>query len=450
MIRINHETSKTMKKTVLLIVLFAFITAGLFAQNYVSKEPQNKNAIIEEFTGVRCGYCPQGHDILADILETYPDRAFAVGYHPSNTSLTQPYPNNPDFRRDFPNEFFTSSYCGTGPFMPGAFVNRKIWSAGERLRSRNQWMQHTSAIIAEPSPLNVGLTSSYDIFADEVDMTVEVYFTSTVEEDLTINVVMSENNLIAQQASGGNNYVHYHVFREAFTGQWGNTITNTTSGSYKVYNYHFDNSETGYDLMECELMAFVYDTENEIVISGIGADVGKSTWVKPQAGFNAGGDTSIYVGDSVQFYDGSLYKPTSWHWTFEGGTPETSTEENPIVYYYEEGLFTVELVVENPAGIDTITKNDYIEVGTTGIDPKEVASFRVFPNPSNGIIHLQPENMNGADKVSIFNISGEKVREVKINNNNISINMKDLPDGIYLIEMKTNIGVYSQKILLRK
>ena len=49
-------------------------------------------------------------------------------------------------------------------------------------------------------------------------------------------------------------------------------------------------------------------------------------------------------------------------WIFEGGTPATSTEENPVVVYENEGLYSVTLMAMNSSGEDTITKTGYIEI----------------------------------------------------------------------------------------
>lgn len=48
----------------------------------------------------------------------------------------------------------------------------------------------------------------------------------------------------------------------------------------------------------------------------------------------------MYEGEEVQFYDCSEGgKPTSWQWTFEGGTPSTSTEQHPTVTYTTGGTY---------------------------------------------------------------------------------------------------------------
>jgi PKD repeat protein len=64
----------------------------------------------------------------------------------------------------------------------------------------------------------------------------------------------------------------------------------------------------------------------------------------------------------VNFSDESTNNPTSWSWTFEGGTPPTSTSANPTVTYNSAGTFNVSLTVTNSQGSDNHTINNYITV----------------------------------------------------------------------------------------
>jgi PKD repeat protein len=81
----------------------------------------------------------------------------------------------------------------------------------------------------------------------------------------------------------------------------------------------------------------------------------------PVANFSAS-STSINVGDNIVFTDLSSNGPTSWSWTFEGGTPGSSTAQNPTVTYNTAGTYDVTLFAANVAGSDTETKIDYITV----------------------------------------------------------------------------------------
>lgn len=85
----------------------------------------------------------------------------------------------------------------------------------------------------------------------------------------------------------------------------------------------------------------------------------------PVADFS-GTPTTVSVGNSVQFDDLSLNNPTTWAWTFTGGTPSSSTAQNPTVTYDTEGSFAVSLTASNNEGSDTKTIADYITVVAGG------------------------------------------------------------------------------------
>jgi Zn-dependent metalloprotease len=72
--------------------------------------------------------------------------------------------------------------------------------------------------------------------------------------------------------------------------------------------------------------------------------------------------TDILIADTVTFTDLTTENPTSWAWTFDGGTPATSTAQNPSVQYNTAGTYDVSLTATNAQGVDTETKVGYIIV----------------------------------------------------------------------------------------
>ncbi|MCD4736521.1 MAG: PKD domain-containing protein, partial [Bacteroidales bacterium] len=84
----------------------------------------------------------------------------------------------------------------------------------------------------------------------------------------------------------------------------------------------------------------------------------------PTAYFEAD-ETIIPAGFTVSFTDLSEVVPTSWQWTFDGGTPATSTEKNPQIQYISQGVFDVTLTITNSEGSDSKTITGYITVGET-------------------------------------------------------------------------------------
>ncbi len=97
---------------------------------------------------------------------------------------------------------------------------------------------------------------------------------------------------------------------------------------------------------------------NNLYIDNIAVD---GTPIKPVAAFQAA-KTNGCVAEGIQFSDKSENIPTSWNWTFVGGTPATSTAKNPVVSYAQTGSYLVKLKVANITGADSIEIANYVNI----------------------------------------------------------------------------------------
>src|SRR5690554_2477315 len=102
----------------LVVVLFAFATYG---QTIVSTSPQDQNVVLEEFTGIHCVYCPQGHAIAQAIQNANPDRVSLINIHVGSYAV--PGAGEPDFRTPYGNAIVGQTGL-TG--YPGGTVNRHV------------------------------------------------------------------------------------------------------------------------------------------------------------------------------------------------------------------------------------------------------------------------------------------------------------------------------------
>ncbi len=83
------------------------------------------------------------------------------------------------------------------------------------------------------------------------------------------------------------------------------------------------------------------------------------------AGFSYNDTVSCQAGDSVHFYGvAPLYSNgnITWAWTFTGGSPSISSVQNPVIYYATPGTYTVTLIVNSCAGIDTVKRVIHISL----------------------------------------------------------------------------------------
>ncbi|MFN0016521.1 MAG: VPS10 domain-containing protein, partial [Saprospiraceae bacterium] len=112
----------------------------------------------------------------------------------------------------------------------------------------------------------------------------------------------------------------------------------------------------------------VYELEINYVSNTIFAcTYGRGLWesplyqpLPPVAAFRADKTQGCREMLTINFSDESANIPTAWEWTFEGGTPATSTLQNPTVSYSAAGTYTVRLKASNNAGENTSEKTGYI------------------------------------------------------------------------------------------
>jgi len=114
---------------------------------------------------------------------------------------------------------------------------------------------------------------------------------------------------------------------------------------------------------------------------------------RPVANFRAE-TRRVLLGGTVRFTDLSGNFPTRWEWTFEGGNPQTSTAQNPVVTYNTPGRFRVRLVVSNNAGTDSVVRQQFIEVLNQGLCANET-NFNGTPavlRPATGAGYVAGQN----------------------------------------------------------
>ncbi len=139
----------------------------------------------------------------------------------------------------------------------------------------------------------------------------------------------------------------------------GHQTTYTRWGDYSHLTIDPDDDETFWYTTE------YYASSGTNWQTRIGSFKIATTQLPPVANFT-GSPTTITEGQSVNFTDTSTNSPTSWSWTFTGGTPSASTAQNPSVTYNTAGNYTVTLVATNAAGSDGETKTNYITVNAVG------------------------------------------------------------------------------------
>ena len=84
--------------------------------------------------------------------------------------------------------------------------------------------------------------------------------------------------------------------------------------------------------------------------------------------------------------------------------------------------------------------NGLTECSTASINKNnDIENFRVYPNPVKDVIHINVESKFVGTRFTITTISGQKVSEGKIEEGDSVVNIQDLSEGIYFMQLGENI-----------
>lgn len=262
-----------MKKVLSLVVLAFLSVFTVMAQGeqFVSTEVSNKNVVLEEYTGINCGYCPDGHRIANEIAAAHPGRVFVINVHAgsyaANTYTTQ-------FGNALANQTGLTGY-------PAGTINRHVFSGSVTDLGRNQWSSASNTILNQTSPVNIAARGTLDWTTRELNITVQLYYTANEANSTNkLNVAILQDNVIGSQSGAsynpsqqvGSQYRHMHMLRHLITGQWGEDVTTTTQGSFveKTYSYTIPASlgspnAIAAKLEDLHFVAFVAQGQQEIL-----------------------------------------------------------------------------------------------------------------------------------------------------------------------------------------
>ena len=124
--------------------------------------------------------------------------------------------------------------------------------------------------------------------------------------------------------------------------------------------------------------------------------------------------TSVCVGDSIEFMDDSYNVVSGWTWTFQGGSPATSTAQNPVVTYTTPGLYTVTLTATDGSSSDSETKTSFVRVLPASVSLPFLEGFESYTTLA-GIESWEvynPNNNNAWTIESTTSHSGSKCAKV--------------------------------------
>lgn len=266
-----------MKKFTFLMcaVLACLLNANAQEPQFVSKEQQNRNVLIEEFTGRDCPYCPLGQVGVNEVTAQYPGRVFSVNIHAKSGLSPVSYPN---LNTQYGYELTMAMAYESG--LPAAFANRaqsETFHPGSAMTGIE-----TDKQLSQAAEVNIAGQVRIDHETRVATIDVEAYYTSNSASDKNyLTILMLQDSILGSQKGAvefnpdqmiGDKYVHMHTLRDIITDTWGDEIAPTIAGSLVTKTYKYQIPETvgepngvEVDLDNIHFVAFVTEKKDGTV-----------------------------------------------------------------------------------------------------------------------------------------------------------------------------------------
>lgn len=186
-------------------------------------------------------------------------------------------------------------------------------------------------------------------------------------------------------------------------------------------------------------------------VESVRAEAKVSLALSPEAEFQVEmPGSTIDEQEEVHFVDQSRGEVTSWMWDFGDNT--SSTEQNPVHQYEEEGEYTVALTVTNASGCTSTFTRTLGVITSVEEEIAERESF-IFPNPASSAetTLFMKDTMTAPLRLWIISGEGKVVRSFQVKQgiyDNLRINVEGLVPGTYFMQVEATDGVAVHRLLV--
>ncbi len=185
-----------------------------------------RKVLLEEFTGFRCGNCPEAGEVAHEVVESSNGRVILMSIHAGD--LADPTPTRKyNFKTPEGNDIADNFSLPATPF---GLINRVSYN-GSYLLGPTVWATAASIEANKPAYVKLELTANYNETAKEIALDIKMNFLQQVSEPLNVVAYIVEDSIIQYQRDDRQpdvnvlNYNHMHILRGSMNGTWGDLIS---------------------------------------------------------------------------------------------------------------------------------------------------------------------------------------------------------------------------------
>ena len=123
---------------------------------------------------------------------------------------------------------------------------------------------------------------------------------------------------------------------------------------------------------------------------------------------------------------------------------------SPTLNFDATGVYNINLVATNDTGCKDTTDLSYLvlNVPITGLTERFSDEIDMYPNPTDGYIHLN--GLKSFRNLELINLTGQLAKSFNQNSGSkVILDVTDLDNGLYILKGKYNKKTFSRKVLIQ-
>ncbi len=229
--------------------------------------------LLEEYTGFRCGNCPEATEIAHSLKNKYPNNLILLSVHAGG--YAKPTSDHTyDFRTPIGDEldkFFGCSRAGN----PNGMVNRIGFPNKSHILREGQWENAIQNLLSNKPKLDLKLSTSFNQSTQTIFTRVEIKFLEPSSPNYHLCLHLAEDSVVQYQRDDRKtppdveNYVHDNVLRDGITPTWGIQISDKPLQSGTIISKEFEYvipAGKDWRINKLKVIAFVHDKDNTFEI----------------------------------------------------------------------------------------------------------------------------------------------------------------------------------------
>jgi hypothetical protein len=244
---------------------------------YNDLEYKGRKVLVEEFTGVSCGYCPKGAKQLLDWeTGTFKGKMVMVAIHEGQFAVPKPPKYTLDFRNEFAKtigETFPTSGHPAAMFSRLKFDKEKVLPV-----LRAEWDKTISGFNFDEADVRLLIRNIHSAEKSVNNLEITVIANKAISANLALVIQITEDSIFGTQKDynkenpdfAGDDFIeeyyHRHVLRGSVGGTFGNPLTDGMAAGDTIYKCFEPLIDPAWNRDHVEFVVYVMDSETYEVL----------------------------------------------------------------------------------------------------------------------------------------------------------------------------------------